>query len=331
MPRYSGLGRGSRALSEPLFAGIDAGGTSTRCLIADRDGHVRGIGQGGPGNSLLRGEDTALRSLTNAVETAVRGAEAQELQHLHIAAAGTVVPRGSERLARMVTAGNDAPAALIGALVEAPGAIVIAGTGSACCGQDVEGRIVVEGGWGPLAGDEGSGYAIGREALRLMARAMDGRESDGPLLAAMRERLDPRDRAAFQAAVYSPPLPRENVAAIADLVAQAARAGDHAARDILRQAGRDLAWAVADLLGHLDLLAREALVVPRGGAWQAGQAMLVPFKRALSRRAPRARVVSARFPPMAGALLLAYRHAGIRLDARLLDTLERDLAARGVA
>ncbi|HEY8283236.1 MAG TPA: BadF/BadG/BcrA/BcrD ATPase family protein [Chloroflexota bacterium] len=316
-------------MSASLFAGIDAGGTSTRCLIADRYGRVRGIGHGGPGNSLLCGEDTALHSITDAVKDAVPDLAAGDLLHLHIAAAGTVVPAGSERLARTVTAGNDAPAALIGALIEEPGAIVIAGTGSACCGQDAGGRIVVEGGWGPLAGDEGSGYAIGREALRLMARAMDGREPEGHLLMALRERFAARDRAAFQAAVYSPPLPRDKVAAIADLVAQAARAGDRAARDILGQAGRDLAWAVADLLSHLGLLEREALVVTRGGVWQAGPSVLTPFTRALSRRAPRARVVSARFPAMAGALLLAYRHEGIRLEPERLATLEHDMGARG--
>ncbi|HVC80387.1 MAG TPA: BadF/BadG/BcrA/BcrD ATPase family protein [Chloroflexota bacterium] len=317
-------------MSPVLYGGIDAGGTSTRCLVADRHGRVQGIGHGGPGNSLLCGEDTALRSMTGAVKDAVPEMAAGELQYLHIAAAGTVVPAGSERLARRVTAGNDAPAALIGALVEDPGAIVIAGTGSACCGQDGKGRIVVEGGWGPLAGDEGSGYAIGREALRLLARAMDGREPEGPLLIALRGRFATSDRAAFQASVYSPPLPRDQVAAISDLVAGAARVGDRAAKDILGQAGRDLAGAVADLLGHLGLGGREASVAVRGGVWQAGPSILTPFTRSLNQRAPSARVVAARFPAMAGALLLAYRHEGIRLEPELLVNLERDLAARGV-
>ena len=316
-------------MSADLYAGIDAGGTSTRCLIADRHGRVLGLGHGGPGNSLLRGEEIALRSLTDAVQDAMPGMATGELRHLHIAAAGTVVPAGSERLARRVTAGNDAPAALIGALVEDPGAIVIAGTGSACCGQDGNGRIVLEGGWGPLAGDEGSGYAIGREALRLLARAMDGREPEGPLLIALRGRFETGDRAAFQASVYSPPLPREQIAAISNLVAGAARVGDRAAKDILGQAGRDLAWAVADLLGHLGLWEREALVAVRGGVWQAGPSILTPFTRSLSRRAPNARVVPARFPAVAGALLLAYRREDIRLEPELLGNLERDLAARG--
>jgi len=76
---------------------------------------------------------------------------------------------------------------------------------------------------------------------------------------------------------------------------------------------------------------REASVAVRGGVWQAGPSILTPFTRSLRRRAPNARVVPARFPAVAGALLLAYRQEGIRLEPELLVNVERDLAARGVA
>ncbi len=313
-----------------LFAGIDAGGTSTRCLVADGQGHVIGVGQGGPGNSLLSGPETAFRGISAAVAGALSNAADAPLAFLHIAAAGTVVPNGVGELAGIVSTGNDAPAALIGALIEEPGAIVIAGTGSACCGQDGRGRMLVEGGWGPLAGDEGSAYAIGREAIRLLARVMDGRDPEGALTSALRARLNARDRPSFQAALYDPPLPREEIAAICGMVAAAAEQGDHRAIGLLGQAGRDLAHVVRDMLAHLDLLERDAGVVTRGGAWQAGEPIFGAFAAALGELAPRTRVAHARFPAVAGAVLLAYRQAGLALKPALLDTLERDLAARGM-
>jgi N-acetylglucosamine kinase-like BadF-type ATPase len=330
MPSHSRLGRGGNRMDIALFAGIDAGGTSTRCLVADRYGHIIGLGRGGPGNCLLSGPEIALHSIRAAVAGALAGAPEPGLAFLHIAAAGTVTPRGVEALAGTVSTGNDAPAALIGALIEEPGAIVIAGTGSACCGQDGNGRMLIEGGWGPLAGDEGSGYAIGREAVRVLARVMDGREPDVPLTIALRDRLGAVNRAAFQAALYDPPLPREEVAALSSLVAEAAAQGDDRAIALLAQAGRDLAHVVRDMLAHLDLLERDTGVVTRGGVWQAGEPILGPFTRALRRNAPRARVTQARFPAVAGAVLLAYRQAGMGLESPLLDTLEGDLAGRRI-
>ncbi|MGH2391354.1 MAG: N-acetylglucosamine kinase, partial [Chloroflexota bacterium] len=298
--------------------------------VADSRGEVIGIGHGGPGNTLLSGPETALRSIRAAVAGALFEMEDAHLSFLHVAAAGTVVPSGIRELAGTVSTGNDAPAALIGALIEEPGAIVIAGTGSACCGQDGKGRMLVEGGWGPLAGDEGSAYAIGREAVRLLARVMDGRDPEGVLTSALRARLGARDRPTFQAALYDPPLPREEVAAMCGMVAQAAEQGDHRALALLGQAGRDLAHVVRDMLAHLDLLERDAGVVTRGGVWQAGEPILGAFAGALRELAPQARVARARFPAVAGAVLLAYRQAGMALEVPLLDTLERDLGARGL-
>ena len=114
------------------------------------------------------------------------------------------------------------------------------------------------------------------------------------------------------------------------MVAEAAEQGDRRAHALLAQAGRDLAHVVRDILAHLDLLERDAGVVTRGGVWQAGAPILGPFVRALRRHAPGARVTHARFPAVAGAVLLAYRQAGLALEAPLLDALERGLAARGV-
>lgn len=53
------------------------------------------------------------------------------------------------------------------------GIAVIAGTGSVAWGIDSEGRQARSGGWGHLLGDEGSGYWIGREAVRCTLRQHD--------------------------------------------------------------------------------------------------------------------------------------------------------------
>ncbi|MDE2238149.1 MAG: hypothetical protein KGK30_09685, partial [Elusimicrobia bacterium] len=46
------------------------------------------------------------------------------------------------------------------------GVLLIAGTGSSALGRDRKGRWRYAGGWGPLLGDEGSAFWIGKEALK---------------------------------------------------------------------------------------------------------------------------------------------------------------------
>src|SRR5207245_732104 len=98
---------------------------------------------------------------------------------------------GSVRgLARRVRAISDAQAAYLGALGGGAGLLVLAGTGSIVIGRRPTGSWNRAGGLGPLLGDEGSAFWIGREWLRARtggghararARALDGaRRAAGP-------------------------------------------------------------------------------------------------------------------------------------------------------
>ncbi len=77
--------------------------------------------------------------------------------------------------AAQVALSSDVEIALVGALGRRLGIVVLAGTGSAAYGVNRAGESLLVGGWGYLLGDEGSGYWIGSEALRLLARAADQR------------------------------------------------------------------------------------------------------------------------------------------------------------
>jgi N-acetylglucosamine kinase-like BadF-type ATPase len=70
---------------------------------------------------------------------------------------------------------NDALIALQAGVGDAEGVVLVAGTGSIAYGRDARGRAARSGGWGYVLGDEGSGYWIGRQALRAVVRAADGR------------------------------------------------------------------------------------------------------------------------------------------------------------
>ena len=155
-----------------IAVGVDAGGTGSRAVVV-RAGTVVERRDLGPLNVLLHAD--AVDRLARLV-TAVGAVEAG------FGLAGVRSPADADRLAAelaertgaRVAVGDDADAALAGAFRGAPGIVVIAGTGSGAVGRDAAGRNARAGGHGYLLGDEGSGYWIGREAVRAALRAADG-------------------------------------------------------------------------------------------------------------------------------------------------------------
>ncbi len=70
---------------------------------------------------------------------------------------------------------TDARIALEAAFPGGPGIVLIAGTGSIALYRTEDDKLIRAGGWGYLLGDEGSGFAIARDAMNSVLRQHDGR------------------------------------------------------------------------------------------------------------------------------------------------------------
>ncbi|MFF1828757.1 N-acetylglucosamine kinase [Paenarthrobacter sp. NPDC058040] len=121
------------------------------------------------------------------------------------------------------------------------GVAVIAGTGSAAWGRNQAGEEARAGGWGYLLGDEGSGYWLGREAVRHSLRRMNqGLEPDA-LSSALLESCGVDEPGKLIALFHSPETGRRFWAQQARLVVEAADSGDETSVALVNQAGQDLA------------------------------------------------------------------------------------------
>ncbi|BAS10027.1 N-acetyl-D-glucosamine kinase [Arthrobacter sp. Hiyo4] len=133
------------------------------------------------------------------------------------------------------------------------GVAVIAGTGSAAWGRNAAGDEARAGGWGYLLGDEGSGYWLGREAVRhslsRMNQGLPADELTAALLAACG--VDHPNR--LIALFHSPDTGRRYWAQQARLVVDAAAAGHTVSQALLDQAGKDLAGLAAQALRKLGI------------------------------------------------------------------------------
>jgi N-acetylglucosamine kinase-like BadF-type ATPase len=113
-------------------------------------------------------------------------------------------------------------------------------------------------------------------------------------------------------------MPTVTVAGFAPVVVEAAVAGDAAAMEILRGAGRELAVSVAAALRRV-FGADEAVAVSwAGNVFRAGAPLFQSFERELARRCPRAELVSPRGDALSGAGVLAERADRLRPEPGLI-------------
>jgi len=290
-------------------AGIDGGQSSTAAVVGDERGRVVGWGRAGAADEVgERPGSTRLRAaLEDALEAALRFAGLPADTPLAAVVAGVSGYEG-----RLVGAAprfatphfllmHDAPAAHAGALAGRDGVTVVAGSGSVVYAT-AAGSALTLGGWGFVFGDEGSAFWLVRQALAELMRAQDGREADAAgdaatFCAFFEEPSLRRVARAF----YAGGLGRDRLAAAAPLVLENRRFG-----------------AIVDA-GTAALAALASVAVGRGAppeiAVTGGLLQNAGYRdrlaTALRERVPGAVVVEPRYDPAEGALLLAYRAAGL--------------------
>src|SRR6185295_3235694 len=131
---------------------------------------------------------------------------------------------------------NDALVALEAGAPDRPGVVVIAGTGSIAYGRNERNEAARAGGWGYVLGDEGSGYWIGRAALRAVLRAADQRGPATVLTPMLLEHFNVTQPQLLLHEVYHQQLKPAEIGALAQCVHAGFLQGDSAAIGILRGA-----------------------------------------------------------------------------------------------
>ena len=295
--------------------GIDAGASKTECLLADGEGNILARGRSSGANFQLYEEDEiefVLEKLTMRVLTGHRGM----VDALCLGMAGAGRERDHRAMRRILSrlgrareniVTHDALIALVAGARERFGVVLIVGTGAAVYGVNRKGESARAGGWGPLLGDEGSGYWMGLRALQSIVRADDGRAQPTLLRAAVLEQLRIPDSESLVHRVYQE-LARAEIAALAPLVQRAADHGDDAAQTIIDDAVREFMRAVESVIGRLGLAGENFRLVLSGGLWKAVPVLHQDFEKLAKKIAPWVSLHRLEVEPARGAVQLAIDH-----------------------
>jgi len=263
----------------PFVIGVDAGGSHTRVLVASTAGARVAVAGAGGANPTARGLEATVQSLAAGLESALFGLDRRLVRFAVLGVAGAGARR-DELLAAVRgvwrSAGLECPFQVVSDLEVAfaagtpaeDGVVLVSGTGAAA--GAVHGARVVRhvDGYGWLLGDDGSGFWLGRQAVRACLTDIDGRGKPTVLTESVLRafgvppRGDPGTAVTcVKETVYRrPPVA---LAELAPLVTTAAGAGDEVAAAIVGRAV-DLLISTAEAAVHPEPRAVDSVVLAGG-------------------------------------------------------------------
>ncbi len=305
--------------------GFDGGGTKTECVLMDQEHRVCAQGRSGPSNPMRVGFGGALASVSEAGRLALQNAKVslEDVTGLCAGLGGAGQAEAARKMKRLLS--EEYPGRVVHvctdldltleATGEGPAIVLVAGTGSAAVGRDVDGKIARVGGHGPLLGDEGSAYDVGKRAAIAALREFDRNGKNSMFGTKILKELRMENWQEFQTRVYA--VPDEVFPRIFPVVAQAADEGDIGAQELLQLAATELAWLANDLVDRLNLRDRKFLLVKTGGMVQRSRYFDEQLNGRLREGAPQAEF---------GVLAMTAAEAAARIALRMLkdEDLERN-------
>ena len=308
--------------------GFDGGASKTECVVMDAEKFVRAQGRSGPSNPLRVGFGGALAAVSEAARLALQNARVSldDVAGICAGLAGAGQEESARKMKRLLSEEYSGRVVhvctdlelTLEATGDGPAIVLVAGTGSAAVGRDAQGRIARVGGHGPLLGDEGSAYDVGKRAAIAELREFDRNGATSAFGAKILKELRLESWQEFQTRVYA--VPDEVFPRIFPVVAQAADEDDAGAQELLQLAAAELAWLANDLVVRLNLREQKFLLVKTGGMVQRSRYFDEQLNQRLREAAPQAEF---------GALAMTAAEAAARIALRMLKGEAHEGSERG--
>jgi N-acetylmuramic acid 6-phosphate etherase len=315
--RTSQAGQINRAAS---FLGVESGGTHSTALLAPGGGRECLRAEFGPANLRLL-DDDALAEYFTAINALCQQARAP-LAGIVLGMAGARTEADRQRIRAVAAkvwpqvpcyATSDLETAL--AAGDPPGqpppaaqVLILSGTGSCCFGRAPDTRTARVGGWGHILGDKGSGYEIGLRALKETVHRLDRDGHWSGLGQSLLQALllnEPEDLIDWAMSAA-----KNDVAALAVPVFNAAAKGDRMAREILQTAVESLAKDGVHCARKLAGRGDPVRFILAGSVLLQQTAFAARVRARLRQLWPCAKVVSLRRESVWGALEMARENFG---------------------
>lgn len=297
--------------------GIDGGGTKTMAAIADLSGKILGKSKSGPSNPRNIGIKKAVFHIASAVKQSLEKVKKGKVLAVFIALAAVEeeyqdkkeeilkLLRSQRKISKVFKGktkiGSDQVAAFRAGTDEKDGIVLIAGTG--CVAHGWRGRKEVKAsGWGWLA-DRGSAFWVGQRVFQTILRDLDGRGEKTILTKLVFQRLKIKKIADFLKKIYLNN-PTKIIPQLSIICDQATQEGDKVAKQIMVEAGREVALDAKIVIRELNFQKTKFPLVLVGSMFKTNF-FLDTVQKEIKKIAPKIQFILLRKEPVVGAVELA--------------------------
>jgi N-acetylglucosamine kinase-like BadF-type ATPase len=230
---------------------IDAGATTTKAMLCDHQGRMHSETSDSPLKLNLMNHERLYKLLARVVLRLFSRAKISGSlpNAIVIGAAG-----GGDKNARIMLKSivrnrypdaeifitHDAYIAHYGAFSGNAGVLVTSGTGSIAFGRNDENVEARSGGFGWKLGDEGSGYWIGREAIRAALAVWEGSGEPTKLTDLIQDKFELKDVYGIVPKIYQDDINNSEISQLSEQVHKLALEGDTVSEQIIKNAGVEL-------------------------------------------------------------------------------------------
>lgn len=242
-------------MAEAIVLAVDGGATKTTLKLCTKEGQILFENTTSGSNYQTLGKEAVQSILKTLLLDAYQAINQYKIELAVFAMAGIDTPQDLEIACQIVKGSckqspfdinkivveNDVLATLHGLMKGRPGALIISGTGAVAYASDGKGNIVRTGGWGHRAGDEGSGYWIGREILNIIFKTEDGRSKKPTVLPALLyEKLQIENVEQLNSWLYRPQYTNAQIASVSSILSKAVALADEQAINVAQNAAKEL-------------------------------------------------------------------------------------------
>lgn len=307
-------------MKKKYYLGVDIGGTKSHALLADDHGIVIGFGAAGPGNHEVVGYEGlrgVLHEITqHALDTS--GILKEDIQGAGFGIGGYDWPSEREptmeaintlQLNTQYEIVNDTIIGLIAGAPRGWGVALVAGTGSNCWGWDQDHNIGRVTGNGPEFGECCGASDLVPKAVQAISAQWSMRGPETDLSKAFIDLVKARDITDLLEGLTLGWYRLDSNAALT--VFEIAKSGDHVAREMIQQSGRELGDLACGVIRQLSLEDEDFDLVMIGSLFDGGSLITEPMKENVLSIAPKVNFVRLDVPPVIGGVLLGMQKVGI--------------------
>ena len=266
------------------FLGIDAGASATKWVLINDSGTLASGRRDAMDGHIYR--EASIERMRRVLAEIAEETKSFKVSAVYMGITGVVQDGSIEKEiescfqcpSRVV---SDIELAYRANFADGEGILLYAGTGSVAYAINENSEAHKIGGWGYLLGDEGAGYWIGKEAIRLSIFEIENKVKilEDSLSDRILKEIQADDWSGIKAFVYSKD--RADIAALSKIVDQAAELGDSEAISILKKAASHL----GDLVNRTDgVLSQKSLPVKFTGGISGSKFLYGELEKSLPMR-----------------------------------------------